>query len=90
MKLYRYNAKNRSDRRFNTTGRENNPNAVKFYARSLDFAKKYETVYNEKGEELYKCELEVIDLDDDAKLFDMSKFFQETRSYKVYVSEKYK
>ena len=89
MKLYRYNARNRSDRRFNTTGREKNPNSVKFYARSLDFAKKYETIYNEEGEELYKCELEIIDLDDDAKLFDMPKSFQETRSYKVYVSEKY-
>lgn len=86
MKVYRYNAKQRSDRKFNTTGSEKNPNAVKFYARSLEAAKNYEAVYDEDGEILYKCELEVIELDDDIRLFDMVKFYSTTQAYKVFIS----
>lgn len=87
MKLFRYNAQKRTDRRFNTTGKEKNPNRVKFFARSLDYAKKYEAIYNKDGDVLYKCELEIVEFADDAKLFDMVKLYHTTRAYKVYVSK---
>lgn len=87
MKVYRYNAKQRSDRRFNNTGREKNPNAVKFYAKSLEAAKKYEAIYNKKGEVLYYAELEIVDLEDDIKLFDMVKFYATTKAYKAFISK---
>lgn len=87
MKVYRYNTKKRSDRKFNTTGREKNPNAVKFYARSLEAAKNYEVVYDKDGEILYKCELEVIELDDDIRLFDMGKYYPTTQVYTKFISD---
>lgn len=85
MKVYRFNAKKRTDRKFNTTGREKNPNAVKFYAKSLEWAKQYETIYSRHGEEIYKCELEVTDLSDNLRLFDMAKFYNTTKAYKSFI-----
>lgn len=87
MKVYRYNARKRTDRRFNTTGREKNPNAVKFYAKSLEAAKKYEPIYNRKGEVLYNAELEIVELKEDIKLFDMVKLYATTKAYKAFISK---
>lgn len=74
MKGYRYNAKNREDRLYNTCGREKNPNGVQFYARTLEFAEAYRYIYNNEGEIEYECTLEVIELPQDIKLFDMANF----------------
>lgn len=87
MKVYRYNAKERSHRHFNTTGKEKNPNRVKFYARSIDYAEKYKFIYTDDGDVWYECELEEVELDDNAKLFDLSSHFAETNAYKCYIND---
>ena len=71
MKAYRYNSEKRSDRRYNNCGAEKNPNAVKFYASTMDYANRYKNIYNEDGEVVAECTLEVVEVADDAKLFDM-------------------
>ena len=85
MKVYRYNAKKREDRLFNQCGREKNPLNVKFYATNLDYAKKYEVIYNEDGEEIYKCDLEVVEVD--ANLFNMAENFKQLKSYNSYIAK---
>jgi hypothetical protein len=85
MKAYRYNSIERSDRRFNTTGNEKNPNKVKFFAKSLEYANNYKTIFNEQGYELYDCELEVVEVN--AKLFNMESNFKSLNVYRNYISE---
>lgn len=86
MKAYRFNAKKREDRKFNTTGQEKNPNRVAFYGKNLDYTKKYETVYDSYTyEELYKCTLEEVEVE--ANLFNMADNFKSLKTYKVFISE---
>lgn len=70
MKAYRYNSKKRSDRKFNTTGREKNPNGILFYATTLEYAENYKYVYFENGDVNYECELEIVEIENE-NLFDM-------------------
>lgn len=48
-------------------------------------AKQYEVTYYKDGEEMYKCELEVTDLSDNLRLFNMAKFYNTTKAYKSFV-----
>jgi hypothetical protein len=85
MKAYRYNTINRSDRKYNTCGSEKNPNGIRFYAKSLEYAENYKTIYNEQGYEIYDCELEVVEVN--ANLFDMESNFKSLNVFKQYISE---
>jgi len=87
MKVYRYNCKDRLDRHFNTTGREKNPNMVKFYATSLENAEGYKYIYNRAGEVIYECQLETEDVSG-IKLFDMEANAAQLTTYKNYITEK--
>jgi hypothetical protein len=87
MKAYRYNCKNRSDRRFNDTGKEKNPNAVKFYANNMAYADEYKYIYNRDGDIAQECTLEVVEIADDVKLFDMAANFKSLSVYKDYVAQ---
>lgn len=86
MKVYRYNAKNREDRRYNCTGREKNPNNVQFYATSLEAVKPYKYVYDADGDVDYECELEIREIE--ANLFDMENNSQNLTTYRKYVDSK--
>jgi len=85
MTGYRYNAEKRTDRMFNTCGREKNPGAVKFYATNIAYAERYKDVYNEDGELLYTCSLEVTEIND-VTLFDMAANFSQLSTYKMFVT----
>lgn len=85
MKAYRYNARRRQDRQFNQCGREKNPMQVSFYATNMAYADKYRVVCNEDGEELYECELQVVDID--ANLFDMDANFAQLATYDAYIDQ---
>lgn len=87
MKAYRYNSKRREDRKFNRTGREKNPNNVKFYATSLKNAESYKEVYMNSGELDYVCDLEVVEIE--ANLFDMESGFESLEVYKLRKEENY-
>lgn len=84
MKVFRYNAKKREDREFNTCGREKNPNALKFYAKSLDYAENYRFVYNEDYDVVYECALEVAEVN--ANLFDMVANFESLNTFHNYAN----
>ena len=84
MKGYRYNAKQRTDRKFNTTGREKNPNNVRFFARTLEAAEPYRIIYDEDGFELYECELQVEEIE--GNFFDMEANFRSLDTYKNYIN----
>ena len=88
MKLFRYNTINRKDRSFNNCGEEKNPNAVNFYASNVSYAERYKNVYNNCGEVVYECQLEVIELSDDLRLFDMNANYVTLSTYKKYVNSK--
>ncbi len=83
---YRYDAKQREDRDFNRTGREKNINAVRFYARSLEYAEKYKTIYDERGYEIYDCELETIEVN--ANLFDMERGYDSLNTFTKWLDDK--
>jgi hypothetical protein len=84
MKGYRYNAKQRTDRKFNTTGREKNPNNVRFFARTLEAAEPYRIIYDEDGFEMYECELQVEEVE--GNFFDMEANFRSLETYKQYIN----
>lgn len=84
MKAYRYNTKKREDRKFNTTGREKNPNNVRFFARSLESAEPYRIVRDEEGFEMYECELQVEEVE--GNFFDMEANFRSLDTYKNYIN----
>src|SRR5690606_14685447 len=84
MKGYRYNAKQRTDRKFNTTGREKNPNNIRFFARTLEAAEPYRIIYDEDGFELYECELQVEEVE--GNFFDMEANFRSLETYKQYIN----
>lgn len=84
MKGYRYNSKKREDRKFNTTGREKNPNNIKFFARSIESAEPYRIVRDEEGFEMYECELQVEEVE--GNFFDMEANFRSLETYKQYIN----
>ena len=86
MKAFRYNCEKRSDRKYNNCGKEKNPNAVKFYATNMDYAKKYKYVYNEDGDVIAECKLEVVEIEN-AKLFDMPNNFKTLATYNNYIAD---
>lgn len=83
MKAIRYNAKNREDRRFNTTGREKNPNKIAFFATNEKYAQEYRFIYNEDGDVMYECERVEVELT--GKFFDMEKNFESLNTYNSYI-----
>jgi hypothetical protein len=84
MKVFRYNTRNRKDRKFNTCGKEKNPNNVKFYASNMAYAERYKIITTECGEYLYECELETTVIVD-KNLFNMNANFESLTTYKMYV-----
>lgn len=87
MKAFRYNSKERTDRKFNRLGNEKNPNAVKFYARNMEYAENYRYIYTESGDLVYECDLEITEIEN-VNLFDMAENFQSLNTYKKYIDEK--
>lgn len=83
MKAYRYNSKNRQDRKFNNTGREKNPNALKFYGKTLEYCENYRFILDENNDVVYECELEVVETGN-TNLFDMVKNFEQLNTFQVY------
>lgn len=81
---YRYNAKNRTDRKFNNCGKEKNPNSVKFYATNMAYADKYKYVYYRDGYVAYECDLEVVEIEN-TPLFDMANCFKSLSTYQSYI-----
>ena len=84
MKVYRYNTKQRTDRKFNTSGREKNPNNIRFFVRSLEAAEEYRYVYSEDGDIIYECELQVEEVE--GNFFDMEANFRSLDTYKNYIN----
>lgn len=84
MKGYRYNTKKREDRKFNTSGREKNPNNIRFFARSLESAEPYRIIRDEEGFEMYEGELQVEEVEGD--FFDMEANFRSLETYKQYIN----
>ena len=87
MKAFRYNSKKRSDRQFNTTGIEKNPNAIKYYATNLEYANNYKYIYGVDGEVIYECTLEVVNIEN-VNLFDMANEFKSLNTYNEYIAQK--
>lgn len=85
MKAYRYNSENRSDRKFNNCGKEKNPNAVKFYASNMEYANNYKFIYNEDGDVVSECTLEVVEIEN-VNLFDMANNFKSLATYNNYIA----
>ena len=85
MKAFRYNSENRSDRKYNNCGMDKNPNAVKFYASNMDYANNYKFIYNEDGEVVAECSLEVVYIEN-ANLFDMANSFKTLTTYNNYIA----
>lgn len=85
MKAYRYNAKKREDRLFNTTGREKNPLKLAFYANSLENAERYKNIYDESGDVAYECELQVDEVS--SNLFDMENNFEQLNSFRYFIQK---
>ena len=85
MKAFRYNSENRSDRKFNNCGKEKNPNAVKFYASNMDYANNYKFIYNEDGDIVSECTLEVVEIEN-VNLFDMANNFKSLSTYNNYIA----
>ena len=84
MKVYRYNTKQRTDRKYNTSGREKNPNNIRFFARSLEAAEPYRIIRDDAGFELYECELQVEEVE--GNFFDMEANFRNLDTYKNYIN----
>ena len=87
MKAFRYNSEKRSDRQFNTTGIEKNPNAIKYYATNLEYANNYKYIYGVDGEVIYECTLEVVNIEN-VNLFDMANEFKSLNTYNEYIAQK--
>lgn len=86
MKAYRYNSEKRSDRRYNNCGAEKNPQNVLFLAKNIEYSKKYQYIYDEDGTIAQECTLEVVEVADDAKLFDMGASFKELSTFNNYIA----
>ena len=86
MKAFRYNSEKRSDRKYNNCGKEKNPNAIKFYAKNMEYANKYKYIYNEDGEVIAECKLEVVEIEN-VNLFDMPNNFKTLSTYHNYIAD---
>jgi hypothetical protein len=84
MKAFRYNTKKREDRAYNNCGEEKNPNNIKFYATNMNYADNYKYIYNEDGDVVSECSLEVIEIEN-VNLFDMAVEFKTLDTYKKYI-----
>ena len=87
MKAYRYNSEKRNDRHFNNCGTEKNPQKVLFLAKKMEYAEKYKYIYDEAGTITQVCALEVVDVADDAKLFDMCAYFKDLSAFNNYIAD---
>lgn len=85
MKAYRYNPKNRSHRRFNDCRKEKNPNAVKYYALSLEYAQAYKYIFTDSGDIDYECTLEVADIEN-LNIFNMAENYKSLATYQNYIA----
>ena len=85
MRAFRYNSNNRSDRKFNNCGREKNPNAIKFYTLNMSYANNYKYTYNEDGEVVEECSLEVVEIEN-VKLFDMADNYRALATFNNYIN----
>jgi len=85
MKAYRYKSENRSDRKYNNCGKEKNPNAVKCYASNMEYANNYNFIYNEDGDVVSECTLEVVEIEN-VNLFDMANNFKSLATYNNYIA----
>ena len=85
MKAFRYNSENRADRKYNNCGKEKNPNAVKFYASNMNYANNYKFIYNEDGEVVAECSLQVVEIEG-VILFDMANNFKSLSTYNNYIA----
>lgn len=85
MKAYRYEARNRADRKFNTCGREKNPNAVKFFASNLEYAQNYRFATCAETGERYECQL--IEAEIAVNLFDMQSGFRTLKAFAAFKAE---
>ena len=61
MKAFRYNCEKEATENI-TTAERKNPNAVKFYAKNMDWCQKLQYIYNEDGDATAECKLEVAGL----------------------------
>ena len=86
MKAYRYEAKERTDRAYNKCGKEKNPNNISFYAKSLQYAEKYQYVYFDDGDVNYECELVISDVD--GNFFNMNESFRTLLTFRSFVDNK--
>lgn len=86
MKGFRYNCEKRSDRKYNNCGKEKNPNAIKFYAKNMEYANKYKYIYNEDGDVIAECKLEVVEIEN-VNLFDMANNFKTLTTYNNYIAD---
>lgn len=84
MKAFRYNSKRREDRKFNTSGKEKNPNRLSFYASNLDYVENYKYIYSEDGEVIYECVLEIVEIEG-KNLFNMDSEFKTLTTYNNYI-----
>jgi hypothetical protein len=85
MKAFRYNSKKREDRKFNTCGKEKNPNAIKFYALNMNYADNYKFIYNEDGDIIGECTLEIVDIEN-INIFNMSGNFKTLVTFNNYIA----
>lgn len=85
MKVYRYNTERKS-RKFNQTGEEKNPNRVKFYAKSAEYAEKYRFVFDDNGFQVEEAILEVIEVSEKLNLFDMDVDFATLSTFGNYIN----
>jgi hypothetical protein len=86
MKAFRYNCKKREDRKFNTLGSEKNPNGLKFYGKTLDYANNYRFILDQNNEIVYECSLEVKEIVN-VSLFDMESNFDLLSTFNLYVNQ---
>src|SRR5699024_4284636 len=85
MKAYRYNHSDRNLRKFNQMGEEKNPNKVRFFGKTLEYAKDYELIIDEYGDIVEVGTLEVVEVT--KNLFDMDTDFYELRTFSKYAEE---
>jgi hypothetical protein len=86
MRAFRYNCKKREDRKFNTLGREKNPNGLKFYAKTMEYVNDYRFILDDNNEVAYECSLEIKEIVN-VNLFDMESNFADLSTFNLYVDQ---
>lgn len=89
MKGYRYNSKKREDRKFNSCGKEKNPNSLKFFGKTLEYVEDYRFIYDDNFSVIYECSLETVKITN-ANLFDMESNYNSLATFKKYVNDQVK